>query len=96
LDVLHKNPLAVNARRADAWRAASAACRSASRARTKLKTFVARSTSWTPKGASVGSGAHPGAQRLTRWPRRDGRIDADEVEQIFKQLGHKCKRVRAR
>lgn len=27
--------------------------------------------------------------------RRDGAIDADEVEQIFKQLGHKCKRVRA-
>lgn len=25
---------------------------------------------------------------------RDGRIDADEVEQVFKQLGHKCKRVR--
>ena len=27
-------------------------------------------------------------------PLRDGAIDADEVEQIFKQLGHKCKRVR--
>jgi Ca2+-binding EF-hand superfamily protein len=29
-------------------------------------------------------------------PHRDGRIDADEVEQVFKQLGHKCKRVSAR
>ena len=27
---------------------------------------------------------------------RDGHIDADEVEQVFKQLGHKCKRVRRR
>lgn len=24
----------------------------------------------------------------------DGRIDADEVEEVFKRLGHKCKRVR--
>ncbi len=28
-------------------------------------------------------------------PRSDGKIDADEVEQVFKQLGHKCKRVRS-
>jgi hypothetical protein len=27
-------------------------------------------------------------------PRSDGSIDADELEQVFKQLGHKCKRVR--
>ena len=33
---------------------------------------------------------------LTGSPRRDGRIDADEVEQVFKQLGHKCKRVSSR
>ena len=40
--------------------------------------------------------ALPCAVRLTGSPLRDGRIDADEVEQVFKQLGHKCKRVSTR
>ena len=59
LRVQAAKPSAVNVRPPDAPRAASATRRSASRAKTRLKTFAARSTSWTPKGT--------GASTQMRW-----------------------------
>lgn len=48
------------------------------------------------RGAKGGRGPGQSPRVLSLRTCRDGHIDADEVEQVFKQLGHKCKRVRRR
>ena len=68
---------------------------------TRRRTCAALSTFWTRRSERSTAPERPESERTLHTEHapgrlRDGAIDADEVEQIFKQLGHKCKRVRER